>query len=316
MKILLYANGGECIGLGHIMRMLVLCDSLKMFDVCFVSDNKIEYQTGHHIVEKCGFNLIKINNLSDIFVLKADFLIVDSYDVPASFFTEIKTKFKKVMCIDDECELEFYDVDYIFNQNLYARQLDYKISKRTKLIFDYCSLRDEFFNTQKIKINENIKNIFLTLGGSDDNNLTKKIIVNLQKFLEDNGITLNVAITNAFKFKDEVRSLQNTFIKCHDNADMSKLMSMCDIGICGLGQTTYEFLCLGVPIIGITLAKNQENLAKFGVEMGMLVNAKDDEILRILQNLNYQKRLAIRENINSKFNIHRTSELDFNKIFY
>ncbi|WP_201029895.1 hypothetical protein, partial [Campylobacter fetus] len=63
--------------------------------------------------------------------MKADFLIVDSYDVPASFFTEIKTKFKKVMCIDDECELEFYDVDYIFNQNPYARQLDYKISKRT-----------------------------------------------------------------------------------------------------------------------------------------------------------------------------------------
>lgn len=40
MKILIYANGGEKIGLGHIMRCLRLAFYLKGCDISFASDDK------------------------------------------------------------------------------------------------------------------------------------------------------------------------------------------------------------------------------------------------------------------------------------
>lgn len=315
-KVLIYANGGQSVGLGHIVRMISFASYLKGFRVYFISDDKPAFSAGHSLVKNSGFELVKIQTLDEILKIKAEFLIVDSYDIPAEFFTKYKMKFKKIMCIDDECELEFYDVDYIFNQNLYAKTLPYKTSERTEKIFEFLCLRDEFLGQNKIHIKNEITDILLTLGGSDDKNLTKKIILSLSEFLKQKNITLHVVIGKAFKFKDEILSFENQNIKCYENAKMVDLMKTCDVAICGLGQTVYELFCLGVPPLGLSLAKNQENLAEFGSQMGILVGVKDDEILEKLQNLNYEKRLMIRKNIDNKFQIHHINELNFNKIFY
>lgn len=314
-KVLIYANGGQSVGLGHIVRMISFASYLKGFQIYFVSDNKSRFSAGHDLVKNSGFELVKIQTLDEILEIKAEFLIVDSYDVSAEFFTKSKMKFKKVMCIDDECELGFYDVDYIFNQNLYAKTLPYKTSERTEKIFEFLCLRDEFLGQNKIHIKNEITDILLTLGGSDDKNLTKKIILSLSEFLKQKNITLHIVIGKAFKFRDEIISFESKNIKCYENAKMVDLMKNCDIAICGLGQTAYELFCLGVPILGLILAKNQENLAKFGSRKGILVSVEDDKILENLQNLNYEKRLAMRKNIDNKFKFRHINELNFDKIF-
>lgn len=301
MKILIYANGGEKIGLGHIMRCLRLAFYLKGCDISFASDDKKWLSHGHELIKNAGFKLYKIPNHQALASLDAQILLIDSYDVRADFFTYIKNFFYKVVCIDDECELKFYDVDLIINPNPYASTLPYKLSPRTKTLFGLLFLRTEFIKAKKITINKNIKNIFLTLGGSDDKNLSYFIAKSIQNYLLSRNVILHIAIAKAFKYKKELLGLESSFIKCYENAPMAELMLGCDVGICACGQTVYEFLSLGVPIISFVLASNQKNLALFGVHQGYLVFARPQNIAIELEKMSFETRLNLRANINQNF---------------
>lgn len=301
MRVLIYANGGEKIGLGHSARCLRLASCLTNCEVAFASDDKKEFSPGHTLVKNAGFMLYKIPHHRALSNLKADILLVDSYDVDAEFFTYIKTFFCKVVCIDDECELDFYDVDLILNPNPYANSLPYKIDTRTKTFFGLSFLRAEFMGGEKITINKTIKNIFLTLGGSDDANLSYFIATTLQEYLFKHGNILHIAIGSAFKYKKELLKLQSATIQCYENAPMAKLMLHCDVGICACGQTAYEFLVLGVPIISFILADNQKNLARFGEKKGYLIVSQPKDIVTELEKMDFETRLRLRSNAQKHF---------------
>ena len=70
MKILIYANGGEKIGLGHIMRCLRLAFYLKGCDISFASDDKKWLSHGHELIKNAGFKLYKIPNHQALFYLE------------------------------------------------------------------------------------------------------------------------------------------------------------------------------------------------------------------------------------------------------
>lgn len=301
MQILIYANGGEKIGLGHIARCLRLASCFKNCEVAFASDDKKELSHGHTLVENAGWTLYKIANHQALSNLHADILLVDSYEVEAEFFTFIKAFFRKVVYIDDECELKFYDMDLIINPNPYASTLPYKLSASTKTLFGLSFLRAEFMGGKKITINEKVKNIFLTLGGSDDTNLSYFIATKLKDYLIHHKSTLHIAIGKAFKYKKELLNLQNSFIKCYENAPMAELMLNCDVGICACGQTVYEFLTLGVPIISFVLADNQKNLAIFGEQKGYLIFSQPKQIALELEKMDFEKRLNLRANADKHF---------------
>lgn len=294
MLVLFYANGGEHIGLGHIYRCLCLASYLDNYDIVFASDDKKDLNIGHILVEEAGFVLHKIQGCNALSSLKADILIVDSYEIEAEFLTYIKFFFKKLVIVDDEGALSFYDVDLIINPNPYAKNLSYKTHKRTKTLFGTNLLRTEFQGLQKITINKEVKNIILSLGGSDDTNLSYLIAKNLEAYLYKLDIKLHIVIGKAFKYKKELLKLQNTHIICYENAQMSKLMLACDLGICGCGQTSYELLSLGIPIITLILASNQQLPANFGLNQGYLVVATPKNIALELSKMSFQKRLKLR----------------------
>lgn len=288
MKIFIRADGGEKIGLGHIMRCITLAIELRKINtVTFICVNKTEYLSGIKVLSANGFHVIKINHkdlINEIIKIqsnyKYDLLITDSYDVDEGYFETLKRYFKFTGYIDDinRC---FMNVDFIINQNINAHLLNYtnNVKADTKLYLGsrYCMIREEFRNASEDKIiNDDISDILITLGGSDRNFVTMKILQYLNKLQQN----IHVVIGSGFSslIKEKILKYADIYEKVYvyENGDMAKLMKMCDIAVSACGSTLYELCAMKVPSIGIIIAENQRASAQFMKDKGLILEALDE----------------------------------------
>ncbi|MCI1477711.1 MAG: UDP-2,4-diacetamido-2,4,6-trideoxy-beta-L-altropyranose hydrolase [Clostridium beijerinckii] len=292
MKIFIRADGGNTIGLGHVMRMLVLAKELrKTNEVIFIcrrseklsnernnTDKSIhefemnKYEAGIEKIKEESFEIAYISEdtvVEDIIncqkEYKAELLITDSYDVNEDYFNILKPYFNSTGYVDDvnKCRM---NVDFVINQNINAEDMHYiqNINKNTRLFLGtkYCMLRDEFSKVSTPKmVKEKCENLLLTLGGMDKDFNTLKIL----EVVNEINIKIDVVVGNAFpeKLIEDLYNMseKNINIKIHENANMSKLMGECDVAIASCGSTLYELCAVNVPAIGIIIADNQLEVA-------------------------------------------------------
>ncbi|WP_346887103.1 UDP-2,4-diacetamido-2,4,6-trideoxy-beta-L-altropyranose hydrolase [Clostridium sp. UBA1056] len=313
MKIAIRADGGSIIGMGHIMRTLVLAKELAktndVFYVCRV-DNPLsdKYSYGIEKIKKEGFNLITINenNLVDeLEKIEADCLITDSYDVDENYFMKTKVLFKKTGYFDD-MNLYYFDVDFIINQNINAEDLKYNTDKRTKLLLgtSFVLLREEFRETQTKILKANVNDILITLGGSDFNNYTGRIL----EFIRKLEYKFHVVVGPSFNHVDELKEYENEYnnIKLYFNANIKELIRKCDLAISACGSTIYELSACGLPTIGLVVAENQSEIAKKMEEKEAIIN------LGNIEDLNKDKLVNILSMLSC--NLDRRIELTSNQI--
>ena len=330
MKIFIRADGGNTIGLGHIMRMLVLAEELKknneVIFLCRSSkmDNNIrklnsdksdfncnfeneKFKAGIEKVKENGFKVCMIHEeqvIEDIINLqkdfKADLIITDSYDVDELYFNKLKPHFRLSGYVDDVNKFKM-NVDFIINQNINAEDINYSdnANNNTKLFLGtkYCMLREEFRKDYtKKELKEKCEDLLLTLGGMDNKFNTLKI---LQQIINCH-INIHVVIGSAFdkKLIKELYVLAQAHnnIKLYENANMSSLMEKSDVAISACGSTLYELCAMNVPIIGIIIAENQEKVAMKMKEDKLIAEAyfvdeiKENELSIVLCKLINDKR--------------------------
>jgi len=303
MKIAIQADGGSEIGMGHIMRTLVLAKELskenEVFYMCriesrydrsqsYIKDNgckvnsleqlevySISYSKYIQGIEKIlceGFKVKLLNEDSLIDELKdieADLLITDSYSVDEKYFEETRKIFNKTAYIDDVNKY-YFDVDFLINQNSDAEDFCYKVNSNTKLLLgtDYILLRDEFKNLSKKDIKERVCDIMITVGGADPYHITEKIL----HYISELDYNFHVVIGPSFEDTSFVESFKKNKIKFYYNADMCEIMKRCDIAISACGSTLYELSACGAPTLGIIIADNQQGIANKLNDMGIIKN--------------------------------------------
>ncbi|MEG1256009.1 UDP-2,4-diacetamido-2,4,6-trideoxy-beta-L-altropyranose hydrolase [Clostridium sp.] len=286
-KILIRADGGKGIGMGHIMRMLVLAKELRneceVSFICKYDDYK--YLPGIRKVQECGFKVHEItsnNVVKDIIQnqqkIQADLLITDSYDVDEEYFDILNSYFTKTVYVDDIniCRI---NTDIIINQNINAKEYSYntKPNKGTKLLLGskYIMLREEFRNNVTKKIPNMVKDIILTLGGMDDNYLTLKVLESLIDFDGNVHVILGGAFEEELIKKVENFKNEKLNVITHKNAIMSEVMKKCDLAISACGSTLYELSAMKVPTIGIVVADNQKRIAEVMDSKKIIINTEE-----------------------------------------
>lgn len=318
-KILIRADGGKKIGMGHIMRMLTLANELKeKFEVIFLcKDNKEkQYEAGIEKIKNDGFQVEVIDDtkvISEIIKIQnsieAYMLLTDSYDVNEQYFDTLKLYFNLTGYVDDinKCKM---DVDFIINQNINAENLEYSknINSETKLLLGtkYCMLREEFRkNILDKDIKEKCENILITLGGMDKDWNTLKIVKKIKSYDKN----IHVVIGSAFDslLIKELYKLSKEYpnIKIYENANMSKLMKLCDIAISACGSTLYELCAMRLPTLGVVIADNQLEIAKQMVEKQVIicgmwmrdstVNEIDNLLTKLILDYELRKRIIERQ---------------------
>ena len=305
-KVAIRADGGSKIGMGHIMRTIVLAKELAktndVFYICRV-DNPLSdiYKLGIEKIENEGFIVITINEnkiLEELSKIEADILITDSYDVDESYFNQTKRMFKYTVYIDD-MNLYYFNVDTLINQNINAEDLNYRVNRNAKLLLGlkYTMIREEFRNAPKKVIKDSVEDILITLGGADPNNVTGKILSCVKELNCKFHVVVGSSFNNVSKLKKYEE--ENTNMKLYFNANMFELMEKCDLAMSACGSTLYELSICGVPTLGIIVADNQEALASNMHKEGIINN------IGWYSNLNKNTIVQSIEKLSSDYNLRK-----------
>jgi UDP-2,4-diacetamido-2,4,6-trideoxy-beta-L-altropyranose hydrolase len=293
MHLYIRADADSKMGTGHIMRCIALAQIWQDQggEVTFISRCDSD-PLKQRISDEC-FSLIPIcciypdpsdlkNTLS---ILKTGitgqnkWIVLDGYHFTPDYQKAIRDAGIHLLVIDDMNHLQFYHADILLNQNIHASELKYNCDEDTTLLLgtSYVLLRREFLKYRGFKreIPDRAKNILVTLGGADADNVTLKVIEAL-KLLNDLDITVRIIIGPANSHQETLRkSIVSANFKAElliNPPDMSELMAWADMAVSAGGSTCWELAFMGVPSIVLVLAENQAAVAEYLMNKKAVLN--------------------------------------------
>ena len=261
------------VGFGHLMRCIALAEEAiyRNIQTVFILDqlDSIALEKVKPYASKILKSPHLIGSIYDAFYLInldiniASFFI-DSYKINEDYIDILSKKFKLIV-IDDLCNLNYYNSDFVINPSVSANKLVYKsqnIDFKLLLGPQYALIRSEFleYRRKNYKNFETKKNIALTFGGSDPYGFTYKILQNILNFFSFN-VTINVIIGPGFNldYTNKIIDLGNKpNVECFLNPkNIAKILSEQDLVITGGGGTIGELATLGCAAVVIIVSDNQ-----------------------------------------------------------
>lgn len=276
MKVCIFTECHKNTGRGHLTRCLALAEEFQkrnIIPLLFVDDS------GNEEISKVDKRIISLYWITDFSLFQeklvdSDIIIVDSYLAPIKYIQLVSEVAKVPVFFDDYSRL-LYPKGILINGSPGSdEELYFQRNNGIKLLtgLSYQIVRPEFNKQLISKINPNIQNVFITLGGVINNELLVKIIKTVSEKLS------NVNIHAVLGEKTSITVTPNIHIYEKLSAfEMCELMSSCDIAITGAGQTIFELMITGIPFIAIKTAENQKynvrGLEKFG--LAKTISAED-----------------------------------------
>ena len=127
-------------------------------------------------------------------------------------------------------------------------------------------------NRNKMELRSKINSVLVSFGGTDEINLTGRLLDFICSDSELNKISFNIIITESFKYKEEIKSNYNSKnINIFESLDcLSDIMLKSDISIGAGGTTTWERFAMGLPSVVVSIAENQEESSQYLNDLGLI----------------------------------------------
>jgi UDP-2,4-diacetamido-2,4,6-trideoxy-beta-L-altropyranose hydrolase len=287
--LIIRADASSQMGTGHVMRCLALAEPwLAAGSEVILAAQLMPEALGQRAL-KAGVKPYSvcgaaggIEDAQETAALAAEhpgaWLVVDGYQFGEGYFGVLKQAGVKVLQVDDFGGLTRYEADFVLNQNLGVTADWYpQKAEKTRLLLGtrYVQLRGEFLKQDKdIGTGwETPNQILVTLGGSDPENVTAKVIEALQSV---RSINATVVIGGSNPHWDELLShVQQSASNIHlvrNAGNMPELMVRTDLAIAAGGTTAWEMAFSGLPMMTIVLAENQKSNGEQLEAAGLAVN--------------------------------------------
>jgi len=283
--LLIRADASIAIGTGHVMRCLALAQAWQDLGGCaiFAMAESTPALAARLHSESCDVVSVEasIGSQEDAERTAAlarehhpGWVVVDGYQFGADYQEALKSADLKVLFMDDYGHSARYLADLVVNPNVCADEPLYQNRESyTQLLLGtrYCMLRREFnaWRQWQRKMPLLGRRILVTMGGSDPENLTARVLEALssQKSrcgFEDLEATVVIGGSNPHAQSLE-RYAAASGRKIHlykDTAQMAEWMAEADVAISAAGSTCWELCLLGLPSLLVDVAANQTALAR------------------------------------------------------
>ncbi len=297
--LLIRADATTQMGTGHVMRCLALAQGWQDHGGTAVFYSHCESDALRRRIANEGFDFIPfkntLNNGSDI---KEETLktleqlkmqnakckvwtAIDGYHFDAEYQKRIKEAGYNLLAIDDYGHADHYYADIVLNQNIYAHPRIYSNREAyTQLLLGsrYVLLRREFRTWQgwTRKISPIGQKMLVTMGGSDPDDTTLKVVQALQKIARPDleaAIIIGPANPHRRRIEEEIGNLPFAVHILTSVRDMPEQMAWADMAVSAGGTTCWEMAFMGLPCIMLVLSENQranaEELDRGGIAINM-----------------------------------------------
>ncbi|MFH1957617.1 MAG: hypothetical protein ABIJ15_03995 [bacterium] len=262
-EIIFITEGGSKIGMGHLMRSIAVAERVRdkgrtpIFIVNkeknvteTLKNYKFPFQTVSSII-KCDLNI------------KDKRVLIDSKKNVSGIIRKVKRNNCKVTLMDNATNARLlvnnviYPIEHFDPDALDWSKAEGKLYYGAK----YFPLRKDFLkHKRKKKTIKKGKNILISFGGADPNNLSLKMLKILNAHLQEHNI--KIILGSAFKNKQIIRDYVAKYEMKVDVIDDSKLfpqiLSTADLFITALGVSIYEANYFSVPVVVINNYKEDK----------------------------------------------------------
>lgn len=319
-RIVFNVIGSIEIGMGHIYHSLALAHEITDHEVIFVCDEK--YKIAVDKIAAMDYKVISTKNVEEIIIkLDPDIVINDILNTKKDYIDKLKTNNIKVVNFEDLGEGSKY-ADLVFNELYDTPQLE---GKNYYWGYKYLALRDEFYDAKPHKFIDEVKEIMITFGGTDQNNLT---LISLKSILElcvNREIVINIVCGGAYKFKEQLECfvLKSNYSKInltYASGVISKIMEKTQLAISSNGRTVYELADMNIPSIIIShheresthnFADLEKGFINLGVINGNISVEINEKFKKLVEDLDYRKLLFM--NI-KRYSFRKNKQKVVNKI--
>ncbi len=291
MNIVIRADASTQIGTGHLMRCLALAQAWQesggvVHFVCADIVPALETR-----LQKDGIRPICLdvvagteNDMTRTVALaretKADWVVLDGYHFGSAYQKAIKQAELRLLCIDDYRHAGHYFADLVLNQNIFAEEALYESREPyTGLLLgtQFVLLRQEFWSWRgwKRTIPDVVKKVLVTIGGSDTDNVTQRV-VNTLMCLDNTSFEVQIVVgpgnQNLPALRNALSTAPRSMRLLTDVADMPELMAWADVAISAGGSTCWELAFMGLPSVVFAIASNQDRIAAGLGRIGAAIN--------------------------------------------
>jgi len=317
IKLAVFSEWGAKVGSGHLMRskrLVSMLNNIKPLECDFFNNQHYKTpQTNIINIDKTNIHHLAWLDI-DIFskILNAySHIIIDSYLATTKHY-ELALMANKRLLIIDDFNKTYPNEAFILNGMLGADNTNHKKNKRHFFGVEY-NVADNIFKHNRTT-KDQIRDILITFGGSDKNNLSTKTIDTLLNNQEIKNTRIKTSplsplcvhiVLGAF-FSHNLSSIHNKATTNHlslhhyhnlDSSHLSNLMKKCDIAICAGGQSLYELALSQLPSLIFMASANQMEQSKaFALSKGMQISSLSTLILDI-EKLCAKKRENMRKNL-------------------
>jgi UDP-2,4-diacetamido-2,4,6-trideoxy-beta-L-altropyranose hydrolase len=306
-SLLIRTDASTAIGTGHAMRCLALAKAWQgtggqVFCLIAESIPSLEQRfaregvTVRSIAAAPGTVSDAEQTVAEAHRLGAAWVVADGYRFAPDYICKLKAGGLRVLSLDDDGRFDFYAADVVLNQNISASSAMYANRDHfTRLLLgsEYVLLRPEFLAEPRAREHLTAaQKVLVTMGGSDPENVTKKVLLALLKI--EANIEARIVVGSGNPWQDELQVLaaQRAGSQLERSpVNMAPLMRWADIAISGAGSTCWELAYLGLPAIVIALSPDQREIARglagnqVAVSLGWHANLSEERISEALNSL-------------------------------
>ncbi|MFK5986846.1 MAG: UDP-2,4-diacetamido-2,4,6-trideoxy-beta-L-altropyranose hydrolase [Pseudomonadota bacterium] len=259
-QVIFRLDSGFKMGLGHFMRCKALADELLALGI----KSFFAVKHCHQREDFFPHAIIDLENESELIEqIKKSFyqaIIVDNYDITSIELEKLSKVANNLVLLDDECNRGYLFADVIFNPVSSADKLPYKkyAARAKKYLGPAYILMRSVFNQVDLLPYVQRKNIILTMGGSDMNQLTLLIL----KQIHQNFSALPLIVVTGASCKHHLQieqfCSQFNINYRHNEKHMEQLFANAKLAISAAGSTVFELAKCGVPSVFTLIADNQQ----------------------------------------------------------
>lgn len=269
-RIIFNVIGSIEVGMGHIYHSLALAHEITDHEIIFVCDQ--QYEVAVDAIASMDYKVIATENtLTTILQLNPDLVINDILDTTKNYITALKQHKIKVVNFEDLGDGSRY-ADLVFNELYDTPQCS---GDNYFWGYEYLALRDEFYEAIPHRFMEDIREVLITFGGTDQNNLTLLTLQAIVNICDQNNIKITIVCGSAYGFKEDLENyLQQLKYKnislSFASGVISKIMEKTQLAISSNGRTVYELADMNIPSIIISHHDREATHSFANLEKGFI----------------------------------------------
>ena len=268
-------DASPSIGIGHLMRCLVLADAWRAAGgravFAMAADLGRDRLAAHELAP-----LASEGDPAEVIALAARtgarWVVIDHYGLDAAYLGALAGAGLQTLAIDDLAAHAF-PVDVLVNSSADATRDQYRLAPHTRCLLgpEFALVRDVYRRARPARpAGEPLETVLVSFGGSDPEDRTLAVVTALALLARPPRICAVLGPGYAGRIAET-----QAIVVRRDLADLAQPMRTSQLMIGAGGSTAWEACCLGLPMILWPFVANQQGLAASLARLGAAALATD-----------------------------------------